>query len=62
MIQAESIVLALGARERTRGNIMIPGDRSVGVWTAGSAQKYLNIDGYSNKTNSNVTLSLSFNI
>ncbi len=45
-IQAESIVLALGARERTRGNIMIPGDRSVGVWTAGSAQKYLNIDGY----------------
>lgn len=45
-IQADSIVLALGARERTRGNIMIPGDRSVGVWTAGSAQKYLNIDGY----------------
>lgn len=46
IVQAESIVLALGARERTRGNIMIPGDRSVGVWTAGSAQKYLNIDGY----------------
>lgn len=45
-VQAESIILALGARERTRGNIMIPGDRSVGVWTAGSAQKYLNIDGY----------------
>jgi thioredoxin reductase len=45
-IQAESIVLALGARDRTRGNIMIPGDLSVGVWTAGSAQKDLNIDGY----------------
>jgi len=45
-VQADSIILALGARERTRGNIMIPGDRSVGVWTAGSAQKYLNIDGY----------------
>lgn len=45
-IQAESIILALGARERTRGNIMIPGDRCVGVWTAGSAQKYLNIEGY----------------
>lgn len=45
-IQAESIILALGARERTRGNIMIPGDRCVGVWTAGSAQKYLNMDGY----------------
>ncbi len=45
-IKAESIILALGARERTRGNIMIPGDRGVGVWTAGSAQKYLNMDGY----------------
>jgi len=45
-IQAESIVLALGARERTRGNIMIPGDRGAGIWTAGSAQKYLNMDGY----------------
>lgn len=40
------VVLALGARERTRGNIGIPGDRCVGVWTAGSAQRYLNIDGY----------------
>ena len=45
-IQAEVIVLAMGARERTRGNIAIPGDRCVGVWTAGSAQKYLNMDGY----------------
>lgn len=44
--QAEVIVLAMGARERTRGNIQIPGDRCVGVWTAGSAQKYLNMDGY----------------
>ena len=45
-IQAEVIVLAMGARERTRGNIQIPGDRCVGVWTAGVAQKYLNIEGY----------------
>lgn len=45
-IQAEVIVLAMGARERTRGNIQIPGDRCVGVWTAGSAQKYLNMEGY----------------
>jgi thioredoxin reductase len=45
-IQAEVIVLAMGARERTRGNIQIPGDRCVGVWTAGNAQKYLNMDGY----------------
>jgi len=38
--------LAMGARERTRGNIGIPGNRCVGVWTAGNAQKYLNMDGY----------------
>jgi pyruvate/2-oxoglutarate dehydrogenase complex dihydrolipoamide dehydrogenase (E3) component len=45
-IQAEVIVLAMGARERTRGNIAIAGNRCVGVWTAGNAQKYLNMDGY----------------
>jgi len=45
-IQAEVVVLAMGARERTRGNIGIPGNRCVGVWTAGNAQKYLNMDGY----------------
>ncbi len=45
-IQANVVVLAMGARERTRGNIGIPGNRCVGVWTAGNAQKYLNMDGY----------------
>ena len=45
-LQPQVVVLALGARERTRGNIAIPGDRCVGVWTAGAAQRYLNIDGY----------------
>lgn len=45
-IQAKAVVLAMGARERTRGNIAIPGNRCVGVWTAGTAQKYLNMDGY----------------
>lgn len=45
-LQAKAIILAMGCRERTRGAIAIPGDRPAGVYTAGSAQKYLNIDGY----------------
>lgn len=45
-LEAKSIILAMGCRERTRGAIAIPGDRPAGVFTAGSAQKYLNIDGY----------------
>ena len=45
-LEAKAIVLAMGCRERTRGAIAIPGDRPAGVFTAGSAQKYLNIDGY----------------
>ncbi len=45
-IQAKAIVLAMGCRERSRGAIGIPGYRPVGVWTAGTAQRYLNLDGY----------------
>ena len=41
-----SIVLAMGCRERSRGALMIPGTRPAGVITAGSAQRYLNIEGY----------------
>ncbi len=44
--QAKAIVLAMGCRERTRGAISIPGDRPAGVYTAGAAQRYLNIEGY----------------
>ena len=36
----------MGCRERTRGAISIPGDRCSGIFTAGAAQKYLNMDGY----------------
>ncbi|MBQ4075239.1 MAG: FAD-dependent oxidoreductase [Clostridia bacterium] len=46
VLQAKSIVLAMGCRERTRGAIAIPGDRPAGVFTAGSAQRYLNMEGY----------------
>ncbi|HPJ24062.1 MAG TPA: FAD-dependent oxidoreductase, partial [Bacillota bacterium] len=43
---AKSVILTTGCYERTRGSVLIPGDRPKGVITAGSAQRYLNIDGY----------------
>ena len=46
VLQSKAIVLAMGCRERTRGAIAIPGDRPAGVFTAGSAQRYLNMEGY----------------
>ena len=45
-IQAKAIVLAMGCRERPRGALNIAGTRVAGVMTAGTAQKYVNIDGY----------------
>ena len=45
-IKAKAIVLAMGCRERTRGSIAIPGDRVSGIFTAGTAQRYINIEGY----------------
>ncbi|MGL5330355.1 MAG: NAD(P)/FAD-dependent oxidoreductase [Peptostreptococcaceae bacterium] len=45
-IQADSIVLAMGCRERTRGAIDIPGYRPAGVYNAGAAQRLSNMEGY----------------
>ncbi len=45
-IQAKSVVLAMGCRERARGNLLIPGTRPAGVFTAGVAQRFINIDGF----------------
>jgi len=45
-ITAKSIVLAMGCRERTRPSIGIPGTRPAGIFTAGVAQRFVNIDGY----------------
>lgn len=45
-IAARVVVLAMGCRERNRGNIRIPGSRPSGVYTAGLAQRMVNIDGY----------------
>ncbi|MFW9929771.1 MAG: NAD(P)/FAD-dependent oxidoreductase [Candidatus Thorarchaeota archaeon] len=45
-VQAKSIILAMGCRERTRGAINIPGFRPAGIYTAGQAQRFVNIEGY----------------
>lgn len=45
-LETKTIILAMGCRERTRGAIMIPGERPAGIFTAGTAQRYINIEGY----------------
>ncbi len=45
-IRAGAVVLAMGCRERTRGAISIPGVRCSGIFTAGAAQRFLNVEGY----------------
>jgi NADPH-dependent 2,4-dienoyl-CoA reductase/sulfur reductase-like enzyme len=44
-VDAGAVVLAMGARERTRGAVRIPGERPAGVMTAGFAQKLVNLGG-----------------
>ena len=45
-IKAKAVVLATGCRERTRGALIIPGTRPAGIFSAGAAQRFVNIDGY----------------
>lgn len=45
IIEAKSIVLGMGCRERTRGAIGTPGTRPAGIYTAGAAQRYVNMEG-----------------
>ena len=45
-IKATAVILAMGCRERPRGALQIAGTRASGIMTAGTAQKYVNIDGY----------------
>ena len=45
-VEAGAIIMAMGCRERTRGAISIPGDRPAGVFTAGAAQRFINMEGY----------------
>lgn len=46
-IKAKAIILAMGCRERSRGALNIPGFRPAGVYSAGTAQRLVNIEGYS---------------
>lgn len=45
-INARAIILAMGCRERTRGALNIPGTRPAGVFTAGAAQRLVNMEGF----------------
>ena len=46
ILKTKAIVFAMGCRERTRGAICIAGSRPAGVFTAGAAQRYVNMEGY----------------
>ena len=45
-IKAKAIILAMGCRERSTGDLNIAGSRPAGIFSAGTAQKFVNIDGY----------------
>lgn len=45
-LKAKAVILAMGCRERTRGALNIPGTRPAGVYTAGTAQRLINMEGY----------------
>ncbi len=45
-VQAKAVILGMGCRERTRGAINIPGSRPAGIFSAGTAQRFVNIEGY----------------
>ncbi|TZE83014.1 NAD(P)/FAD-dependent oxidoreductase [Calorimonas adulescens] len=45
-IEAGAVILAMGCRERPRGAINIPGSRPAGIFTAGTAQRFANMEGY----------------
>lgn len=46
VIKAKAVILAMGCRERPRGALNIPGYRPAGIYTAGTAQRLMNIEGY----------------
>jgi thioredoxin reductase len=45
-IQAKAVILAMGCRERTRAQVRLPGTRPAGVYTAGTAQRWVNVEGF----------------
>ncbi len=45
-LQAKAVILAMGCRERSRGALNTPGTRPAGIYSAGTAQKFINCEGY----------------
>ena len=45
-VRAGAVILAMGCRERSRGALNVPGTRPAGIYSAGTAQKYVNLKGY----------------
>lgn len=45
-VKAGAVILAMGCRERTRGALNIPGTRPAGIFSAGTAQRFVNVEGY----------------
>jgi NADPH-dependent 2,4-dienoyl-CoA reductase/sulfur reductase-like enzyme len=45
-LKPKSIVLAMGCRERSRGQLNVPGTRPAGIFTAGTAQRFVNVEGW----------------
>ncbi len=45
-IQAKALIFAMGCRERTRAQVQLPGSRPAGVYTAGTAQRWVNVEGF----------------
>ncbi len=46
MIKAKAVILSMGCRERSKGALNIPGERPAGIFSAGCAQKFVNMEGY----------------
>lgn len=46
ILRTKSVILAMGCREKARGALNIPGTRPAGIYSAGTAQKFVNIDGF----------------
>ena len=46
VLQARSVILAMGCRERPRGALNIPGSRPAGIYSAGTAQRLVNMEGF----------------
>ena len=45
-IQAKALIFAMGCRERTRAQVQLPGSRPAGVYTAGTAQRWVNVESF----------------